>query len=361
MELILRGSEYQSFLDCRKKWFYQWVEGLEPKRPDGKLFFGTLFHKWLELYYNNGCNKLQADLETSIWYNEQDTADMEQTDLDDMLALARGVAEYYDYVYGANDATFKVLATELNFIVKLDEGILMEGTIDLVYEVNGKVRFADHKTVTSLDQYEEKSKMDRQISRYWWVMKMLSTGVAKVKDRSEGNDRWISFPDLFGKEIDGFDYNLIAKSFPKEPKVLKPKKGQTVGDLSQDKAQKTTYDKYMAKIVELGHDPANYTEMLEHLKSKQDPFVRRVDVLRNDAELEAAVYEFLYTAGDIHDIRMTLQGAPPNVVEMLTYRNIGDKCQNMCSFKQLCQTTIEGGHVSLVKNLGYKKREDVKA
>jgi hypothetical protein len=30
-ELIVRGSEYQSFLNCRKQWFYQWYEGIEAK------------------------------------------------------------------------------------------------------------------------------------------------------------------------------------------------------------------------------------------------------------------------------------------------------------------------------------------
>lgn len=358
MDLIIRGSEYQDFLDCRKKWYYRWVEGLEPKRPDGKLFFGNLFHKWLEFYYKNQCNKEVADMLATAWYFEQDTKDMEQTDLDAMLALSRGVAENYHKTYAASDSEFEVLATELKFIVRLEEGLLMEGTIDLVYRLNGKVRFADHKTVSSLDMYEEKSKMDRQISRYWWALQMLSSGIARVWD--EATETWVRWEEFIGAEIDGFDYNLIAKDFPKEPKELKLKKGQTVPELSKDKSQKTTYDKYLAALNRLGHNHGEYAEILEHLQNKQDPFLRRVTVLRNENELEAAAYEFAYTAGDIHDVRLLIK-TNPDIVEQVTYRNINNQCQSMCAFKSLCQTTIEGGHVNMVKNLGYKKREDVKA
>jgi hypothetical protein len=353
MELIVRGSEYQDFLNCRKKWYYSWVEKITPKRPDNKLFIGTAFHKWLENYYNNECSKLSADMLTSVWMNEQDTSGMEQTELDDMIKLLKGLAENYDNEYQHNDSLWKILATELEFLIKLDEGIYMTGTIDLVYEVGGKIRFADHKTVASLSMYEEKSKMDRQISRYWWALKQIAAGIGKVKDRNPAVNRWISFPELEGKEIEGFDYNLIAKDVPKEPKVLKS------GKLSTDKSQKTTYDKYLAKIHELNQDPIEYYDMLNMLKDKPDPFLKRVNVLRGDAELESAAWEFMYTANDIHDIRTVLRELPHRT-ETVTYRNIGTQCDMMCQFKALCQTTIEGGNVSLTKNLAYQKKEEKK-
>lgn len=354
MELVLRGSEYQSFLTCRKQWFYQWVMGITPNRPDNKLFFGTLFHKWMEFYYGSQCNKVLADLETSVWLNEQDTSDMEQTDIDDMLTLMRGVAENYNKTYYENDSKWNILGTEVEFLVKLEDDLYYTGTIDLVYEVNGKVRFADHKTVASLTVYEEKSKMDRQISRYWWALEAISKGIGRVKDTK--NDIWVRWEELIDKEIDGFDYNLIAKDFPREPKVLKS------GKLSTDKSQKTTYDKYaLALSKRYGVDiPQEYGEILHTLLTKPDPFLKRVDVQRNTSEKESAMWEFAYTAGDLHDIKMIL--TQPNVsaqaVESMTYRNIGEHCSHMCAFRNLCQTTIEGGNVSLSLNLGYKKREE---
>jgi hypothetical protein len=347
-ELIVRGSEYQSFLNCRKQWFYQWVEGIEAKRPDAKLFFGTAFHKWLEYYYNSGCNKILADLETSTWINEQDTKDMDQVAIDDMMNLMRGVAEHYHNTYGETDKNFKVIETEMEFLVKLDEDLFMTGTIDLVYEVDGKIRFMDHKTVASISMYEEKAVMDRQISRYWWALKMIAAGIGRVKDKE--NDVWVTSQALKDKTIDGFDYNLIAKDFPKEPKVLKS------GKLSTDKSQKTTYEKYMDKIEELNLQFFDYDEILKYLKTKPNQFHSRVDVKRSDTELESAAWEFSYTSGDIHDVKMMITENPQSI-EPLTYRNITNNCMHMCQFKSLCQTAIDGGNVDMVKNLGYKKRE----
>lgn len=348
-ELIVRGSEYQSFLNCRKQWLYQWVEDLEPARPDGKLFFGTVFHKWLEFYYNSGCDRLQAYLETSVWFNKQNTYAMPEEDVIEVKELLGKIADNYDNTYGHNDRKWNILATELEFLVKLNENIFMTGTIDLVYEVDGKIRFADHKTVSSLSMYVEKAQMDRQISRYWWALEQIAKGVGKVKDRTTENDRWISFPDLEGREISGFDYNLIAKDYPKEPKVLKS------GKLSTDKSQRTTYAKYVKKLIELNLSPEDYQEMLTVLADKPDPFLQRVKVYRTQKELTSAAYEFLYTASDIQDVRDSITRLP-QLEESKTYRNIGHHCETMCSFRSLCKTEIEGGNVSLVKNLGYKKR-----
>lgn len=348
MELILRGSEYQDFLTCRKKWYHGWVEKITPKKQDGKLFFGTLFHKWLECYYNSQCNVLQADLETSVWFNEQDISAMEQTEIDDTLKLFKGVKENYVHTYHENDSKWKVLGTEVQFIVKLQDDIYFTGTIDLVYEVDGKIRFSDHKTVASLQMYEDKARMDRQISRYWWVLQMIAKGIGRIKSN---NGEWVPWLTLQDREIDGFDYNLIAKDYPREPKVLKS------GKLSTDKSQKTTFEKYYKKIQELGLQTIDYEDMLETLKNKQDPFLRRIDVQRTQKELESSIWELLYTGGDIHDVKLLIT-EKPEMVEMVTYRNIGTHCEHMCQFKSLCMAEISGENVSLVRNLGYKKNEE---
>jgi ATP-dependent exoDNAse (exonuclease V) beta subunit len=111
----------------------------------------------------------------------------------------RGVAEHYHNTYGETDKNFKVIATEMEFLVKLDEDLFMTGTIDLVYEVDGKIRFMDHKTVSSISMYEEKAVMDRQISRYWWALKMIAAGIGRVKDKE--NDVWVTSQALKDKTM----------------------------------------------------------------------------------------------------------------------------------------------------------------
>jgi hypothetical protein len=353
MDMIVRGSEYQDFLQCRKKWFHGWVEKITPIRPDNKLWFGTLFHKWLERFYGNQCNVLMADMETSIWMNEQDMSGMKQVDIDEQITLFNGVKDNYLKTYFDKDRHWNVLATELEFIVMLEDGIYFTGTIDLVYELGGKIYFSDHKTVASLDMYEEKSKMDRQISRYWWALEMISQGIGRIKKKGTNGekDMWVQWHEIAGKEIEGFTYNLIAKDFPREPKVLKN------GSLSKDKSQKTTYDKYNAKLKELNLPHQDYYDMLNVLRTKPDPFLRRVNVLRTQNELESSVWEFLYTVNDIHDVTMALLQNPERVDE-ITYRHIGTHCDHMCQFKAICQASIAGDNVQLVRNLAYKKNEE---
>lgn len=349
MDLVTRGSEYQDFLNCRRKWFHGWVEKITPKRPDGKLFFGSLFHKWLECYYKNGCDVLQADAGTVAWMTEQDLSAMEQVDIDNMKVLYQGVRQNYIDKYHESDKKWNVLATEVEFLVKLDEGQFFTGTIDLVYEEDGEIKFADHKCVSSLDMYEEKSKMDRQISRYWWALDMICQGVGRIKDKE--TDLWVVWHELQGKEIGGFIYNLIAKDYPREVKMLKS------GLPSKDKAQKTSWDKYRAKLVELDLDIADYLDILEHLQNKPDPFLRRVKVIRGQQEKYSSVMEFYHTCNDIHDVLVTI-GTQPERIESMVYRNIGQQCEHMCQFKAICQTEIEGGNVQMVKNLAYKKNEE---
>jgi hypothetical protein len=129
------------------------------------------------------------------------------------------------------------------------------------------------------------------------------------------------------------------------------------GKLSTDKSQKTTLELFVKKIQELHLNGNDYNDFLSFLADKPDQFTKRVDVRRSDAELESSAWEFSYTAGDIHDIKLMIKNNP-NTIEPLTYRNITNNCMHMCQFKSLCQTAIDGGNVNMVKNLGYKQREE---
>jgi hypothetical protein len=110
-------------------------------------------------------------------------------------------------------------------------------------------------------------------------------------------------------------------------------------------------------MQELHLNGNDYNDFLSFLADKPNQWLKRVDVRRSDAELESSAWEFSYTAGDIHDVKMMIKENPQST-EPLTYRNITNNCMHMCQFKSLCQTAIDGGNVNMVKNLGYKKRED---
>src|SRR4051794_9001947 len=83
--ILVRTSERQAFLTCRKKWEWAYVEKLKPPSTDVKLVFGDLVHQSLAAYYKPGrkrgphptttferlCERLSDEQDTRIWEEEK--------------------------------------------------------------------------------------------------------------------------------------------------------------------------------------------------------------------------------------------------------------------------------------------------
>jgi hypothetical protein len=360
---VIRGSEYSDFLRCRKRWDYRWNEGLRAKKLNDKLFIGSLIHKWLEVYYETG-NEHEAVRAMQNMWHEADTQYTDQVELQEMLHLAMNVTNHYWNTYKESDSKLTTIATELEFLVKLDENICYTGTIDWVFQdEEGRIWFADHKTTTSLDSYEKNAIMDRQISRYYWALQQIAAGVGRIKGKiiEDGIEKeiWVKSTELEGKEIYGFIYNLILKDVPKKPEPLKK------GGLSKNKNQKTTYEMYFQAIEDHGLDPADYEDILFYLDSLPNQYFRRIEVTRLQEEIDAAIWEFYYTAEDMAGLRSGLDlekklGMPPGVRTKPSdklYRNITRDCHWDCGFKSICQAEIEGVNASLLLNMSFEKED----
>ena len=297
----VRGTEVSDFLRCRTRWDYAWQQKLRARTPNDKLFFGTLFHRYLEEWYKNH-SQAQALTAMKKLFDETDTSGMEQVVIDELWDLAFNVAENYFATWAKDDNKMEVLATELEFSFPITKDKWYTGTIDLVVkDEHGQVWFYDHKTTTSIDSYEKRADMDRQISRYWWALQQL------------------------GYDVHGFVYNIILKDYPTRPSVLKN------GSLSQNKAQKTTYELYLQAIQENGLDPNDYRDILEHFKAMPYRFFRRVKVQRLQSEIDNSIIELIEVAKDMEDARI--------------YRNITKDCSWDCQYQSICQSSMDGSNV----------------
>jgi hypothetical protein len=345
--VTVRGSEINDFLRCRKRWSYRWHDGLIPKKQNDKLFFGTLFHRFLEVLYNNG-QQGTANEEMVRMFRETDTSSIYQQELDDLWLMAQTVADNYYNHWWENDQNWKVLATELRFEIPLDEHVTFTGTIDLVYELDGKIYFMDHKTTASLDKYEKNSVMDRQISRYWWALQQIQNGKGYVYDKNGNKHPATVFqPRLNGKPLVGFVYNIILKDYPEPPKVLKD------GSLSKAKNQKTTYNLFMKAVDDLGFSPDDYKDIIDYLKQTPREFFRRVEVHRLQPEIDASIEEFYYTAMDLKDLRKWLERG----VKEAAYRNITNDCSWDCQYKDICVAGFDGSDVNFLVDALYTREE----
>jgi RecB family exonuclease len=312
---LIRRSEVVEFLRCRKAWDYNWNQQIEPARPDGKLFFGNLFHKFIEVYYNNipdpRCQQLAKDAMANL-FNKTDTSRMEQTELDELWELAGKVTSNYCDQWWHIDKTWNVIATELKFAIPLDGDLYYTGTIDLIFkDQDGKLFFIDHKTASSIERYQSKVELDTQISCYWWALQQLARGNGFVQIDKE----WTWIMDEFARPVyehisdpAGFVYNIILKDYPTPPEPLKK------GGLSKAKNQKTTYAVYMKALEEMGLEvlsynnndlriPEEYDEILAHLSAQEtehgNRFFRRIPVTRSEYQVQVAMNELLATTLDI--------------------------------------------------------------
>jgi hypothetical protein len=272
--------------------------------------FGSMFHIFLEhLYKHNDTKDAMNAMQQA--YDAQDLSNVDQVQTQETWELLQKIAENYVKQWCDNDAQHKVLATELQFSIPVTDELTYTGTIDLVYEdADGKVWFMDHKTTSSIDSYEKRVDMDRQISRYWWALQQLGYNPA------------------------GFVYNIVLKDYPEPPAILKN------GTLSKNKSQKTTYKMYADAVVKNNENSDDYIEILDHLKAQETPdgnrFFKRVKVYRLQAEIDNAIEEMIEVAKDMNDARI--------------YRNITKDCSWDCSYQSICQASMDGSNVDYLKD-----------
>lgn len=253
-------------------------------------------------------------------FDETDTSGMEQVTIDELWDLAYNVAENYFAQWKNIDGQYEIIATELQFQIPMSETLNYTGTIDLVVkDSDGKIWFVDHKTTDNISNYEKRADMDRQISRYWWALQQL------------------------GYDVHGFIYNIILKDYPTPPATLKN------GSLSQNKAQKTTYDLYLKAIQDNDFNPSGYREMLDHLQAQETPdgnrFFRRLKVYRNQSELDNAMSELDSVTRDMHNARV--------------YRNITKDCSWDCPYQNICVAGMDGSNVDYLIDQLFTKKENV--
>ena len=368
---LVRGSEVGSFLSDRGAWKFRWIDHLVPNKPDGKLFFGDLFHKHMQHLAESNFLLGETHDKTNKWLREQDASAMDDVFYQELVDLFVSVAGYYEQTYAEKDrAEITPLAAELRFAIplydndplKLNYGkhdFVYEGTIDLLYLQNGGLKFRDYKSVSSIERYTKNAVLDRQISRYWWAITALCEGYGYIWStwEEEGKEvgKWVpiketSLYDLYLNYYDGpseFIYDIVKKEVPKAPRLLKG------GGLSKDKSQKTTYELYVQAIQENNLNPEDYADILEYLKEKGNDFLRRIEVRRRWSECEAAIGDFAKAAREMLQVRREVEDGDTSRI----YYNITWDTPTFNAYTPIIQAEVMGENVSMVKAALFKTEE----
>ena len=294
---VVTNSERSAF-QCEKKWWFSYVEGLTPHETPTALVQGSLMHMLLEEYYRSNMQtdidqlksividpwiELQQDRSQTKLYPDQWLSERSEWAVM-CLTMMDGYMAHWD------DSGWQVLAVEpqicRSIIHPATEEPLRDsrgrewvysGRVDVVIKdlATDLDWLVEHKTTshTDLDGYCTKLTFDPQIRGYAWAPR------SPHPEHSQ-------FPD--GIKPVGVIYNVLKKSIPSEPKVLKN------GKLSTDKRQNTTVEKFRRAIAENKGDESDYEDVLETLAKKK--FFHRTYYTISDNDCDDFGMDIYYAA-----------------------------------------------------------------
>ncbi len=294
-------SEISSWLSCRKKHEFRYVQRLAPMEDSEPLNLGRAVHAALESWY------LRRDKQSAL------DAVRESLDCcasgDELLPKALGMISGY-IEYWKDRETFQALHVELPFRVPLrtpsgraSRIYDLVGRVDgIVQKPDGSIWILEHKTLGRKDKhYFDKLDVDIQVRAYCWAVQRFT-----------------------GLDVKGVIYNVLRSKLPAQPEVLKS------GKLSKRANIDTTFEIFQQAIKDNGCDPGDYVEILDRLKAEGNTFFMRREVEFTSGELDSFSLD-LYRI--TRDMRRSSREE--------SYRN-PTACGQFgpCSFRDLCIGTL---------------------
>ena len=215
---VISHSEISTYLECQKKWYLQYQKGIKFENIHTK--FGSMGHKVLE-------TRVIPD-------------DLLYPELKDEFGISSWT-KYFTPIFKEIDDYFKdyeIVHQELmvgNHIIR--------GVIDCVWKhkETGRYLITDYK-FSNTDKGQEDVLLDEQMYIYAVLFALKEAVPLEQID--------IGYINIPKKEMDN-------------PRVLKS------GQLSKDKAQNVTYDKYVETIEELGLNKADYEDFLSEIQGRK--------------------------------------------------------------------------------------------
>jgi CRISPR/Cas system-associated exonuclease Cas4 (RecB family) len=147
---LISNSEVSSWLQCRRKYWYEYVLDLEPKVLSAPLTKGTLVHAMLEGYYvgkSMGLTEEECIAEAMVPLLAE--ARRPGADIGDLGETKDLVLGYFAHYREVDDERYKVYAVESKMRAELvPDYFAIAGTLDLIWldTWDGKYIIVDHKT-----------------------------------------------------------------------------------------------------------------------------------------------------------------------------------------------------------------------
>lgn len=347
-EGMVSVSQLQTFLSCRKKWEYNYIEGLKPRVERSYLTIGKLCHKGMQVAMQNAWKEQKSGLcedyyTTGRWKNWRDVGivamnkewvhymesvplldeeipDIEQMHSDAVSVFTQAFEEFEPWKYEVVTLCDKgrpIPALELHFRVPCPPTKGLHGYIDAILKdrETGFTWCTDYKFRKSLSPDEDEA-FNIQNAVYSYACQKM------------------------GVEITGTMTWQHVNTPASDPAILKD------GKISRAKI-KTTWRHYEEFCINHGQDPADYyIEMEEKLRDIE--WFRATLEYRNKETVETIWHECVVPAA--RGVKSAWGKNADN------FRSIYPWNCKMCQYQSLCQAELRDYDVDAIREREYTKR-----
>lgn len=207
-------SSISKFLDCKKKYWWTYVRGLEPKVRSLAFITGELIHSGVgRIYAKNSnfiedtivdLNKIRIDFRNNLQF-----APAEEQKFIELEYVIRGMLEAYAITYSDLIKTFHPIQNEYKIQYKLHNGITLVCILDNIMTNDTDLYIHELKSTKTLnDNYVKNIQNNLQISIYFHTFNCVS---AMLEHKG--------YPQLTGKKIAGIVFDVIQKPGIKRKKL----------------------------------------------------------------------------------------------------------------------------------------------
>lgn len=336
-------SAFQTWQKCEQQYDYSYRRGLRPLERDPAPERGVVLHEYLETYYrqlSDGVDAMSAhaagleriathgpefELAAKVMLVGNRPGDVEI--YTNMLAQCEYLADRYFTMRGRDDAErYTPLMIEKRVSIQLVAGIQSTGIIDLVLRdnVTGRVSLAEHKTTAAVPSPSVRL---RDFQTVLYAEKLKQT---------------------MGLAIDSVLWNYLRTKPPEQPAMLKN------GKLSRAATMDTTWPMYLAEVHRHGLDPNDFTDVRERLEPRELAvyFPRYEHVIVADSTLLLEDYA-------VESTRMRRAVWEWDNNRSRPIRTVTRGC-DWCSFYRLCEAEIMGGDTDDLIKRHYSTRNERK-
>ena len=347
-EGMVSVSQLQTFLSCKRKWQYNYIEGLKPRVERSYLTVGKLCHKGMQVAMQNLWKDQKAGLDTTLegglfrsWlssgvraiYDEWDyymemtefldeeLAEINQTVVDAESVFRQAFEEFEPWKYEVLtlcDKGHPIPALELHFKVPCPPTKGLHGYIDAILrdKETGFTWCTDYKFRKSLAPDEDEA-FNIQNAVYSYACQKMGIDIT-------GTMTWQHV-------------NTPAS----DPAILKD------GKISRAKI-KTTWRHYEEFCVNHGQDPADYyVEMEEKLRDIE--WFRATLEYRNKETVETIWHECVVPAA--RGVKSAWGKNANNFRSMYPWN-----CRVGCPYQSICQAELRGYDAEAIREREYVKR-----